>query len=353
MTVFLICSGALVLIAGILMLATHLIIKARFGHRVAYPSVPAEDLFDAYADRYQREKHTFVSGKNRLTGYLYGSENTRGLIVFAHGIGAGHESYIKELLWLVDHGWRVFAYDASGTCESEGEGTVGLVQSALDLHAALCYVEAKEEWKNLPICVMGHSWGGYAAAAVLNFEHDIKASVSISGYNDPVEMMMSFARSAMSAATVMLYPFVKLDNRLTFGKYASLTAVGGINKSEIHVMLVHGTEDDLVTPNQTGVIAHAKEITNPNVKLHPVSHKDRNGHGSIFYAKESLTHIQTVNEAYKPLYERYKGKVPDAEKKALFDAIIDRKLYNMPNGELLGGIDTFLAEAIKDIKSGE
>ena len=42
---------------------------------------------------------------------------------------------------MVDHGWRVLAYDATGSCESEGEGTVGLVQSALDLDAALTYVE--------------------------------------------------------------------------------------------------------------------------------------------------------------------------------------------------------------------
>ncbi len=353
MVAFLICLGALLLLFCLLMLVTHLIIKERFGHRVSYPTASAEDRFDAYSTRYDRERHCFFSGKNRLTGYLYGKENTRGLVVFAHGIGAGHESYIKELLWLVDHGWRVFAYDATGSCESEGEGTVGLVQSALDLHAALTYVESKDEWRSLPICVMGHSWGGYAAAAVLNFEHDIKASVSISGYNDPVEMMMAFAKHAMSRATVLLYPFVKLDNRFTFGKNASLTAIDGINKAVIPVMLVHGTEDDLVTPNETGVIAHRVEITDPHLKLYPIAADGQNGHVSIFFAKESLSHRRAVDEAYKPLQKRYNGKVPDEEKKTFFDANVDRKLYNLPNQELMQEIDTFLAEAIKNEKSGK
>ncbi len=347
MEFFLIAAGVILFIAYLLMVVTHLVIHARFGHRVSYPNSAAENRFDAYQNRYTRQKHSFLSGKNRLTGYLYGEGNVRGLVVFAHGIGAGHESYIKEILWLVDHGWCVFAYDASGSCESEGHGTVGLVQSALDLDAALSYVENRREWTSLPLCVMGHSWGGYAAAAVLNFEHRVRASVSISGYNHPVEMMMTFAKNAMSRATSILYPFVVINTRLTFGKYASLTAVEGINRSDIPVMLVHGTEDRLVPIDGAGVMGHQKEITNPNVKMLRISTEERNDHGSIFYAKESLAHIKDVDQAYRALHKQYHGKIPEDVKKAFYDEKADRSIYSLPNNELLKEIDVFLAEAVK------
>ena len=60
---------------------------------------------------------------------------------------------------------------------------MGMAQSAIDLDAALTYIESNDELNGLPVLLYGHSWGGYAAAAVLGSDHDIKASVSISGYS--------------------------------------------------------------------------------------------------------------------------------------------------------------------------
>ena len=111
-----------------------------------------------------RARHVFESGDNRLTGYVYGQENNRGLVVFAHGIGSWHQDYMMQLMWLVDHGWRVFAYDATGCGESEGATQVSLSQSLDDLDAALAYTFSHLA-HGLPVLVAGHSWGGYAAAA--------------------------------------------------------------------------------------------------------------------------------------------------------------------------------------------
>ena len=139
-----IVAGILILLFIIALIITHLIMRTNFG-RGEYPTYPVADYFyEHYKDAYPRRNVSFASGKNRLQGYIYGENNTKGLLVFAHGINSGHESYMQEIVWMLKHGWRVFAYDATGSCTSEGWGTTGLIQSALDLHAALSYVESDE-----------------------------------------------------------------------------------------------------------------------------------------------------------------------------------------------------------------
>ncbi len=324
---------------------THLIMKKNFG-RGKYPTYPVADYFyDHYKDSYPRRNVSFYSGKNRLQGYIFGEENTKGLLVFAHGINSGHESYIQEILWMVDAGWRVFAYDATGSCTSEGYGTTGLVQSALDLHAALTYVEGDKALKDLPVCLMGHSWGGYAVAAGLYFDHDVKACASIAGYSDGIQMMMRFAGATMGRATALLRPFAYLEHLFLFGKYATLRAVDGINRANIPVMLIHGTEDALVRYDITAIVAHKDEITNPNVIIYPMSDKGQNAHTSVFHNEKSVQEIARINARLSELKETYGENIPlEARQQLYADADLD--LYNLPNDKLLGDINAFFEKSL-------
>ena len=342
---FVILFCAVLVLSAAALLITHRIMRKNFG-RGEYPTYPVADYFyDRYKDSYPRRNVSFYSGKNRLQGYIFGEENTKGLLVFAHGINSGHESYIQEILWMVDHGWRVFTYDATGSCTSEGIGTTGLIQSALDLHAALTYVESDETLKHLPVCLMGHSWGGYAVAAGLYFDHNVKASASIAGYSDGIDMMMSVGTSTMSKATALLRPFAYLEHRILFGKYATLTAVDGINRANIPVMLVHGTGDALVKFDATGIVAHRDEITNPNVVIYPMSDAGQDGHTSIFHSKESVEEIARINARLAELKQKYGEDIPTEERQQVY-ADADLDLVNLPNDKMLGDINAFFEEAL-------
>ena len=342
---FVILLGAVLVLFAAALIVTHLIMRANFG-RGEYKSYPVpEYLYNHYQAAYPRRNVSFYSGKNRLQGYIFGEENTKGLVVFAHGINSGHESYIQEILWMVDRGWRVFAYDATGSCTSEGIGTTGLVQSALDLHAALTYVESDETLKDLPKCLMGHSWGGYAVAAGLYFDHKVKASASIAGYSDGIQMMMRFAGATMGKATALLRPFAYLEHIILFGKYAGLTAVDGINRSNVPVMLVHGTGDELVRYDITGIVAHKDEITNPNVIIYPMSDARQDGHTSIFHNEKSVAEIARVNASLAELQQKYGDNIPKEERQRILDGA-DLDLYNLPNDKLLEDINAFFEKAI-------
>ncbi|MCI8920094.1 MAG: alpha/beta hydrolase, partial [Eubacterium sp.] len=94
-------------------------------------------------DGLQRSKYEFVSGQGqKLTGYMYtAAENPQGIIVMAHGFGSGHNSYMDCANYFAHHGYCVFAYDATGNDESEGDGVGGIPQGVIDLDHAITFVE--------------------------------------------------------------------------------------------------------------------------------------------------------------------------------------------------------------------
>ena len=96
-----------------------------------------------------------------------------GLIVFSHGIFDGQLSYLPEIAYFARRGYKIFAFDNSGSHLSGGKSLRGLPQSAEDLDAALSFVT---KTNTLPLYLFGHSWGGYAVSAVHCYHlYDIKA----------------------------------------------------------------------------------------------------------------------------------------------------------------------------------
>ena len=341
-----------VLLCIIASLITVMVMRSQFG-RGAYPdpSYSAYYWYEPdYCNAYPRENVQFQSGENTLQGYLYGLENPepKALLVFAHGIGAGHESYINQLIWMVDHNYLVFAYDATGSCTSEGSGTVGLVQSALDLHCALTYAEGDERLNTLPVVLLGHSWGGYAVSAVQNFDHEITAACSISGYAYPLEMLNLGAEQVMGKPLGTLFrPFAWGYHQLTFGEYAGLNAVDGINHSGIPTLVIHGEKDTFVDYQRVSILSKQEEITNPNVQFLTLTGEFAN-HDDFFNSDASNAYIQQWNEEMDARYG--KQKLSDAERKAIY-AAADKTVVNDYNTDLLETIDAFYTEALTETES--
>jgi len=222
----------------------------------------------------------FYSGQNRLTAYIFGEDNYNGLIVIAHGLGGGAVSYLREIIFFVDNGWRVFAFDKTGSHHSEGSGTRGLPQSAIDLNAALNYIANQD--LGLPIMLYGHSWGGFAVTAVLNFDdHDINAVVSLAGFADPLGMLHEGARLMIGPVGNIAYPFLWMYQWMLFGPYANLSAIDGINSGTVPVKIIHGREDNVVSYHSAGIIAHRERIGNPNAVFVSRYYPHHSGHNDL------------------------------------------------------------------------
>jgi len=256
---------------GTLMLLTIALYNLNFGGRI--PPYRA-------TLRYEHRLTSFYSGSNRLTAYIFGENNDQGLIVISHGLGGGGLSYIREITYFVEQGWRVFAFDKTGSHHSEGRGTRGLPQSAIDLNAALDYI-ASQDW-GLPIMLYGHSWGGFAVTAVLNFEHEINAVVSLAGFAEPFMMLQEGARAMIGRPLGRITsPFLWVYQRMLFGDYADLCAITGINRAEVPVMIIHGNRDNVVLYDGSGIIAHRERISNPNAVFVSRYYPNRSGHNDL------------------------------------------------------------------------
>ena len=353
-------AGGITLLAAAMSAYTCYTMKKEFG-RGGYPERRfsyQKRYYPDFCGTHSRIGVSFMSGKNTLRGFIYGSDiqSPKGLIVFAHGITVGHESYINQLMWFVDRGWRVFTYDATGSGTSEGSGTVGLVQSALDLDKALTFAENDELLKDLPVYLLGHSWGGYAVCAVLNFGHKVQAVASMSGYAYPMKMYELGTERAVhgnKAAAKLFMPYVSAYNRAVAKKSAKLNAVDGINRSgELPVLIIHGKHDNYVDFDRVSIYSYRDSITDPNAE-YLVLHGRYADHQCFFKTDAANDLTKVFYEKRGELEKKYGGlgNIPGEELDAFF-AGFDMDSLNEPNSGLLEYIEAFYLKA-KTAHGGE
>ena len=319
-----------------------IVVKATYDKQFGRADKPKFSGYLTYGDvdGYGRRVVRFRSGDNTLVGYVYGEHNDKGLVVIAHGLGGGAESYMAETLYFVDNGWRVFSFDCTGSYESEGKGAKGLPQSVVDLNSALGYIESDSALKDLPVMLYGHSWGGYAVAAVLNYGHDVAAAVSIAGFNAPMEILFERAERMMGSIAHVEYPFLWAYQTMLFGRAARLTAVDGINSADTAVMIIHGDKDTTVSYDRASIIAHRGEITSPNVVYKTCATENHNGHRNLFRSEAAAEYSERKNQVYRELYDRYNGSIPDDEL-ADYYADVDKALASELDTDFMDEINRF------------
>lgn len=239
--------AVLVFVGGVV--ATKKVFEARFaGHITTRDALPLF-LFDGM----QAEECTFTSDKGQtLAGTKYSLEGRqpKGVVVFAHGFGAGGQSGYRNIFYrIVKHGYAVFAYDATANDASEGDGINGLPQGVADLDHALQYVKQQPEYGGLPVLLMGYSWGAYSVGNVLNFHPDVSGAVILAGFDESDELCVTEFGGKLGKfgwAAKLLRPCVAFYEWTQFGRYASVSALSGFRKSDAPVMVVHGDRDRTV-----------------------------------------------------------------------------------------------------------
>lgn len=324
--------------------AVKIIFRDMFG-RADIPEYSAFIRYDDVSDKYEREEVSFKSGENTLTGHIYGNSNEKGLVVISHGIGGYSESYFDEIRYFADNGYKVFAFDNTGSGRSEGDGTTGMAQSAIDLEAALTFAESDERLNSLPIFLFGHSWGGYAVTAVLDNGHDIAAAASVAGYNSPMGIIYEFGQNMLGKPFAFIeYPFMWLNNKLLFGSEANVSAVDSINSTDTPVMIIHGNGDETVKYDGASIIAQKENITNPNV-VYKTIEGETNGHNSLFYTAEAVRYQNEINDAYAELEEKYSGDIPEDIDRQ-FKESIDKEKTSELSDELTVSIDEFYMNSL-------
>lgn len=310
----------LIVFSAVSFIVTKKIFNDMFA-RVEFDGYNVNLRYDDIKEKYGRELMSFTSGKNQLQGYLYGEDNTKGLVVISHGHGGMADNYLPETVYFVDNGYQVFTFDNTGCNRSEGANSVGVTQSVIDLDAALTFIERQGRFAGLPILLYGHSWGGYAVTAIHNFDHKIKASVSVAGFNSPMEIVLEWGKKMMGALVYLEYPYIYLYQRMFYGKKINLSAVEGINNTDTPVLLIHGNQDTTILYEGASIFAHKNAITNPRVEFKTCDKELQNDHKNLYKSLRSIQYVKETQKEYRSLLENYQGEIPQEIKKAFYDNV--------------------------------
>ena len=217
-----------------------------------------------------------------LQGYFYSYPdciNDR-LIIFDHGMGSGHTGYMKEIEKLASHGFLVFAYDHTGCMKSGGETTGGFVQSLKDLNDAINTLRKTEEYKNIDISVIGHSWGAFSTMNICALHPEISHIVALSGFIS----VESFMKQNLGA----FYKKIFTEEEELNPVLINYNACESLAKTEAHTLIIHSDDDKMVRCVSSfdvlqKELSHKKNIYflkvnkknhNPNYTLEAVEYKD-------------------------------------------------------------------------------
>ncbi len=311
--------------------------------------------FDTYAptafkledfDGLEREKYSFSSADDqKLVGYKYCVENQQpqGLVVFAHGFGGGgHVGYLDCINYFAHNGFWVFAYDATGNDESDGL-VGGLQQALVDLDYALKFVKRHSDFKNLPLLLFGHSWGGYAVSAVLNLHKDVKAVCEIAGFNNSMEFLHDESKKGLGGYTSIVMPYVNAHVNRKFGEYTTYTALDGFASSKAEVIVIHAKDDEVVPFQNAQII----EQTYKNDNRFHFFLFDKGGHSNLLYSAEGLAYVDELNAALVK-YANEKAESFNAElKEKWINKNLDRARWaNRLNYDLFQQITEIFTQAL-------
>lgn len=279
---------------------------------------------------YARQRVSFLSGSNTLRGYLYAADKPHALVIIAPGLHSNSESHLAEMMYFVDHGYSVLTYDATGVCESDGDSTVGLQQSKLDVLSAVTYASGEPSLQKLPVILYGHSLGGYAAAAALS-EGKVAAAICISGFNSPVETMKRKAQDYVGVFADIQYPFLYLQNVFTFGENADATALDALNTTDTPVLICGGASDETI-PYDISLYARRKEISNRRVDSLSVDEPYRNGHTNLWLSRDSARYMAQLQQQLDDLSAACGGTIPSEALDRFYSGVDPKKATVLDEG---------------------
>lgn len=252
----------------------------------------------------ETEKFTFEGDRGQtLSGckYFHSDSDIKGIMVIAHGLGSGgHNVYMDVANWFAERGYIVFAYDATGNDESDGESLGGLIQGVIDLDYALRYVKSDNDAEGLPIVLFGHSWGAYSACCVLKYHPDVKAVVSVAGFDTSVELFETEGRDVIGNAVYLLKPFAAMLEKIRFGEYADISAIKGFEASSADIMVLHSA-DDTAVPEEYGYDKYFEKYSGDS--RFTFAFFENRGHSGIYYTDKARAYRDELEDEYDKYLE--------------------------------------------------
>lgn len=296
----------------------------KFG-RYDYATFPVDKAYlyeETDTASYPRTEVTVSSDGYELATFLYQTESPKAVIVVPPGLTDSNDIKIYEIQYFADAGYDVVCFDYRGCYGSTGDELGSASNALIDLDNILTYVEALPEYKDTPIYLFGHSMGAYASCAVLNYDHRVEKVVAASGFDTSRELMHCLEAIRCGRAYPLIRPVNDLLISVRYGADADISAIEGINSTDIPVLILSGSEDEYFGYGPCPLYTNSDEITNPNAEYILITDEGHTDHYGYFLTDEAVA---------------YRASHPQGD--------IDRSLYMEHDDDMMNTIIEFFDEA--------
>ncbi|MGJ8692761.1 MAG: alpha/beta hydrolase family protein [Thalassotalea sp.] len=175
----------------------------------------------------------------------------------------------------------------------KGRGEWGqLIQD--DITDAVMALSKDEQIDPDRVCIMGSSYGGYAALAGATFTPDLyQCAISINGISD-VEEMLAFEKKEHGEQSEAYAYWQEVINRkgLDADFIKSISPINYVEKIKVPILLIHGSRDKVVEFDQSDDMFDALEDADKDVKFVEIK-----GEGHTFLNNEArLKTLTAIDE---------------------------------------------------------
>ena len=288
----------------------------------------------------ETEPIEFISKGNKIVGYIYKDSTImdyKGVIVFSHGLGVGHNQYTTEINHFAKFGFLVVSYDVSGTGKSEGKTIKGLTTALYNLKDALEFVESHPLLSNYKKMVVGHSMGAYAANNVTRFNQNLVGVVSMAGFDTPYGLLSEEIGLINGTEIKILRNLFKMLEFLEFGRDGLLSSLEAFKNTDIKHLLVAGNKDNIVDTSKNFERFKLELEEKDNFEYLLV--EDRYHRPNI--SLEAATYDQETNMELNRLKTEFKNKIPENINRKYYDSLDYRLLVELDD-EVMLKIDEFI-----------
>ena len=166
-------------------------------------------------------------------------------VILVHGWNRNLERLVPYIKQLYGKGYNLLAFDSRNHGSSDPDGYSSMLKFAEDIFASVDFLKTRPCADNNRVGVIGLSIGG--AASIYASAHDkrIKKVITVGAFANPEDIMASeFKKRKVPYPLVWLFlKFVQFRIKVSFDEIAP---VNNIKKPEAEILLVHGTNDDVV-----------------------------------------------------------------------------------------------------------
>ena len=258
-----------------------------------------------------QESYSFNNSKDTEIHYFYyyyDNFKQDKIILFCHGIGPGHTSYLAEIETLARRGYKVLTLDYTGCGESKGDLLGSLNAPTRDVMELLSYLKIEDK----QIILMGHSLGGYTALNVINRWKSIHKAILLSPFLDIKSLSLSLLKSRLVTSRILAYEKKEEPGYFNIDNIEYL-------KNTSDSLFVIQSEDDQMVPYSISLKV-IEEINNPHIKTLRVTNRKHNPN----YTDDAVNYMNAVFGKYNLLIKNKEIKTDEEKINYFKDVSLER-----------------------------